>query len=173
MNQDDANLCLLKLIKKTKLIYDRDWKNHKFQKMKIASTTEKGDIGEDFLEKILSICGYKNITGPKGRRGQYDVFVKHGDKELFFEVKVATKDVNGSFQFNGIRYDTKYTHLFCLGVSPDGLGYLMYKKSDLHSETLTSMAKGSNAAHKLTKKSGDLRSFDDFENELEDIFNIK
>ena len=140
------------------------WTKNKFKIFKLMSTTEKGDIGEDFLSIMLKACGYEKVVVVKGRRGSYDVSVERGYKKILFESKVATLDTNSSFQFNGIRYDTEYTHLFCLGISPDKIGYIIVKKQLLGNDPhrMVSMAKGSNSAFKLTKKEGELNNFNDF-----------
>ena len=149
----------------------QQWNNTQFSVFKGLSTTEKGNTGEDFLASILKLCGYSDVNVLEGRRGHYDVIFKHNKKEILFEVKVATKDVNGSFQFNGIRYDTKYTHLFCLGISPDKIGYLIIKKELVGTDKykMVSMAKGSNSSFKLTKKENLLNSFDEFDTDIRSI----
>lgn len=161
---------LLNIANKHNFSFNR-WTDKKFAIFKLASTTEKGDIGEDFLADILKTCGYKNVKVLEGRRGHYDVSVKHKNKDIYFEVKVATRDIHKAFQFNGIRYDTKYTHLFCLGVSPDKIGYLMIEKILVGNDNykMVSMAKGSNASFKLTKKESLLNSFDKFNDEIINI----
>jgi hypothetical protein len=162
---EEAEKTLKELIDKRNFVYEKTWLSHKFGKLKPASTTEKGDIGEDLLASLLEQIGYKDVLVVKGRRNQYDVSI---GKETFFEVKVATQDTNKSFQFNGVRYDTKYTHLFCLGVMPDSIKYLIIAKTSLlgKEHTLTSMAKGSNATYKLTKKESCLRDFSNLKEDL-------
>ncbi len=169
--KEEAEKILLELIESRKFIYEKEWLEHKFGKLKLASSTEKGDIGEDFLKSLLEKIGYKDIEVVKGRRGHYDVSV---GETIFFEVKVATQDINKSFQFNGIRYDTNYTHLFCLGIMPDKIKYLIVaKKTLMDSEhTLTSMARGSNASFKLTKNENDLKDFIDLEENLKLLPNL-
>lgn len=161
----EAEKMLVELIEKREFIYEKKWLNYRFGKLKLASTTEKGDIGEDLLALLLRKIGYKDVNVVKGRRDHYDVSI--GDK-TFFEVKVATQDTSKSFQFNGIRYDTKYTHLFCLGVMPNNIKYLIVAKKSLMDKEhpLTSMAKGSNATFKLTKKESNLRDFDGLKEDL-------
>ncbi len=90
---------------------------------------------------------------------------------MFFEVKTATQDTNNNFQFNGIRYDTNYTHLFCLGISPDNIYYLIVEKEALGKDNhkMVSMAKGSNASFKLTKTIENLNSFSKFSDNIEKI----
>ncbi len=163
------------LFKKTadnvKSVFSKKWAGHKFEVLKFISTTEKGDIGEDFLATLLDKCGYKYIEVVTGHRGQYDVAIKDktGKNVVEFEVKVATEDVNSHFQFNGIRYDTKYTHLFCFGISPDDISYIIINKNDLNKHSMVSMAKNSNASFKLTKSKKNLRCFDDFCNDINAI----
>lgn len=38
-----------------------------------------------------------------------------------FELKMATEDVHGSFQFNHIRYHRPYDALLCLGIAPENI----------------------------------------------------
>lgn len=161
----EAEKMLIELIEKRDFVYEEKWLSHKFGKLKLASTTEKGDIGEDLLASLLKQIGYADVNVVKGRRNQYDVSI---EGKTFFEVKVATQDTNKSFQFNGVRYDTKYTHLFCLGVMPDSIKYLIIAKNSLLNKehTLTSMAKGSNATFKLTKKESNLKDFDKLQEDL-------
>ena len=115
------------LLEKKPSIYEQIWKGRPFEKTKYIATTEKGDLGEDFLECMLRYLGYSEVHTKKGRRGQYDVSIKSGKKSIFFEVKVASQDTNDNFQFNGIRYDTNYSLLFCLGITPNTLAYLIIK----------------------------------------------
>ncbi len=115
--------------------------------------------------------GYESVTVIKGRRGHYDIAIKWEEKECLIEVKVATIDVHSNFQFNGVSYDTKYTHLFCLGISPNSIGYLIIPKNELDNHSLVSMAKGSNATFKITKKETLLRSFDLFESDVKAMMN--
>lgn len=144
------------------------WVGKRFGILKLASTTEKGDIGEDFVAELLRKCGYDDVTTVKGRRGHYDISAVIDGKEVKFEVKVATQDTNGNFQFAGIRYDTQYTHLFCLGITPDKIGFLIIQKQDLGRppHKLVSMQRGTNSSFNLTKKLDDLLSFDKFQDEI-------
>lgn len=167
ITQDVAESKLIHLTSEKDFKHEK-WKG-KFATLKLASSTEKGDIGEDFLAAIIKDCGYSSVEVVKGRRGHYDVRVQHSDKELLFEVKVATLDSSGSFQFNGIRYDTHYTHLFCLGVSPATIGFLIIAKEAIGKDPhkMAPMARGSNSTFKLTKREDILLSFDTFANRLE------
>ena len=159
-----AEATISKLIKGRKFTYQQ-WTGHAFARLKFASSTEKGNVGEDFLAKMITAHGYSDVDVVKGRRGQHDVCVRNGDRDVRFEVKVATRDVNGGFQFNGIRYDTRYTHLFFLGIAPDAIYYEIVPKGKIGSEgyTMVAMQKRTNATFKITRPEKGLRGFDDFE----------
>lgn len=159
------------LLEKKPSIYEQVWKGRPFEKIKYIATTEKGDLGEDFLERMLRHLGYSEVHTKKGRRGQYDVSIKSGKRSMFFEVKVASQDTNDNFQFNGIRYDTNYSHLFCLGITPDTLAYLIIKKGQIGSGNykMVTMAKGSNATFKLTRTLEQLKSFDAFDADIKNF----
>lgn len=107
--------------------------------------------------------GLKQVSIPETHRGQYDVELYSPNKEIKFEVKVATQDVHGSFQFNGVRYDRDFTHLFCLGIMPNDVRFTIVPRADFHKYTLVSMAQGSNATFKLTRRETDLLTFSQFE----------
>lgn len=173
ITQDSAESALLELTEGTSFKH-QEW-NGKFKALKLASSTEKGNIGEDFLARMARECGYTDAEVVKERRGQYDVRIGHGDKEVTFEVKVATLDTNNSFQFNGIRYDTKYTHLFCLGISPNTIGFLVIDKKELDKKEqgdykMVSMQKGGSEVFKLTRREDALLGFEAFAEVLSGLF---
>ena len=79
--------------------------------------------------------------------------------EVKFELKTATEDIGGNFQFNHIRYHREYDAVLCLGVSPNDLYFGLWSKADIttgKAGNLVSMEKGTSASHKLTKKPKDL-----------------
>lgn len=147
--------------------WDR-WIGTTFQQFKFMSNTKKGNKGEDFLVKLLKKEGYASAKTKSNRRGRFDVKVEINGKDIEFEVKVATQDVNGSHQFNGIRYDREYTHLFCLGITPEDVKFMIIAKQDLGGDnhTMTTMAKDTEAAFKLTKKTDELNDFDQFSDRI-------
>jgi hypothetical protein len=172
ITHEKANNMFEKAILNIQPVFYKKWQGHKFEISKLISTTEKGDMGEDFLSSVLKECGYQNVEVVKGRRGHFDVEVKQIPNIVQFEVKVATEDTNSHFQFNGIRYDTKYTHLFCFGISPNDIGYIIINKNDLNNHSMVSMAKGSNSSFKLTKNKKDLKNFDIFCDDMKIITGI-
>lgn len=163
MDGEKAEGHLVALVEKGEFRHS-EWVGKKFGSLKLASSTEKGNIGEDFLAALLREMGRVDVEVVKGRRGEYDV----GVGAVKFEVKVATLDVHGSFQFNGVRYDTKYTHLFFLGVLPESLRYEIVAKQTLGDGgyTMVAMAKGTNSSFKVTLPEKRMKSFDRFEAEV-------
>ena len=89
-----------------------------------------------------------------------------------FELKTATEDVHGSFQFNHIRYHRPYDALLCLGITPENILFDAWSKAEVvtgRAGRLVSMDKGSSATHKLTRRRGQLRLIDEFETHLLEI----
>lgn len=129
----------------------------------------KARLVKIYFFKILHEIGYLLSEINPNRKGDWDVITPNGNQIAKFEVKVATLDTHHNHQFNGIRYDSKYIHLFLLGVSPNELKNKIVAKSDLNNFSLVSTQKGANAAFKLTLRAKDLNSFDGFETELNDL----
>ena len=74
--------------------------------------------------------------------------------------------------FNGVQFDTRYTHLFCLGIAPTTAYYLIVPKEWLNNREdfmLVSMQKSTNATFKLTKPEAQLFSFDNFGHQIAQI----
>ena len=57
--------------------------------------------------------------------------------ETLFENKTATLGINGSYQFNAFRKDKNFTHLFCLGIAPNEICYVIISKDNLYNEMYT------------------------------------
>ena len=171
MKQENAENLLLKIVE-TRKFSGKIWEGSKFELFKTMPTTNKGDIGEDFLAALLENNKCSDVEVVKGRRGHYDVKATYNGKVATFEVKVATQDTNGSFQFNGVRYDTQYTHLFCLAISPNSIGFLLIRKDEVGKppHNMVAMARNTNAAFKLTKRESDLSSFSQFSTALKEAF---
>ena len=97
----------------------KNWLGSKNEKIKPLSTTEKGTIGEKILEaNINNISDDYKAEFPKIRKGDYDIRGLNIGKNTYqdFEVKFATEDSNGSFQFNAMKLDAVYDYLFCISV---------------------------------------------------------
>ena len=98
------------------------WKEGDFIGIKTVSNTKVGSIGQDFIEGLcnaLSIpCSFPlRKDNTRMTQSPWDIETY----EVKFELKTATEDTNGSFQFNHIRYHRPYDAVLCLGVTPKEL----------------------------------------------------
>lgn len=112
----------------------KKWLDSKNEKIKPLSTTEKGTIGEKILEaNINNISDNYRAEFPEIRKGDYDVRGINIIKNIFkdFEVKLATEDNNGGFQFNAMKLDAEYDYLFCIGISPETEWFQIISKENL------------------------------------------
>jgi len=69
-----------------------------------------------------------------------------------FELKTATEDIGGSFQFNHLRYHREYDAVLCIGIAPSDIYMGSWTKADVATGAagkLVSMEKGANASYKL------------------------
>lgn len=156
-----------------KNVDDPKWNEGDFVGIKTVSNTKVGSIGQDFIEglcKSLSIPHSFPIREDKSRMTQspWDIEIK-GVK---FELKTATEDTNGSFQFNHIRYHRPYDAVLCLGVTPNELYFGLWSKPDIltgKAGNLVTMEKGANASYKLTKKPSHLFPITFFEEKINEF----
>lgn len=131
-------------------IIDKKWTGQPHEAFKHLANSSKGDAGEEFIKRYTEALGFK-IENRVSRLGDWDVKIN----EKTFEVKCSTEDITGSFQFNHIRYDSKYDYLLCLGVSPNNLVFDIWPKGEVATGlagNLVSMGKNQNSSFKLTKK---------------------
>ena len=149
------------------------WNEGDFIGIKTVSNTKVGSIGQDFIESLcnaLSIpCSFPlNKDGSRATQNPWDIEIG-GVK---FELKTATEDVNGSFQFNHLRYHRSYDAVLALGVTPNELYFGLWSKADVatgKAGTLVTMEKGANASYKLTKKPSHLMPITDFEQKIKEF----
>lgn len=130
---------------------NQQWEIGRFSAIKPLTPTEKGNIAEDFVEWLGQRMGLPTER-PESRRGEWDVSI--GGTAI--EVKVATLDVHGMFQFNGIRRDYNYDLLVVVGIAPSDVWLNVYAKDDLDGLTLVPMQRNTNATFKLTRSPDDL-----------------
>ena len=142
------------------------WDNATFEQIKRVSNTKVGDVGQDFIEKISDIFGYEcvfplNNKGKRAKQSPWDIQIGG----IKFELKTASEDVSGAFQFNHIRYHRPYQGVICLGISPNSIYFNIWSKAQITTGDaghLVSMEKGANASFKLNKKPKDLYPIDEF-----------
>lgn len=145
------------------------WVGAPFEKIKRISNTKVGDVGQDFVERLCRHIGFEcefpESGGQRSRNSPWDIRIEG----MTFELKTATEDVHGNFQFNHIRYHRTYEGVLCVGVAPDVILFDAWSKADVvtgRAGRLVSMDAGSSATHKLTKRPGQLRPIADFEEHL-------
>ena len=81
-----------------------------------------------------------------------------------FEVKTASLGAKGTFQFNHIRLDRTYNFLLCLGICPDRIVFLAWRKgvvSEGGAGSLVRMAEGQSTTHKITKRLAEMRPIEE------------
>jgi hypothetical protein len=143
------------------------WVGKPFEHIKRLSNSKVGDVGQDFVEALCREVGLDcefplNRKGTRARQNPWDIKVEGVD----FELKTATEDVSGSFQFNHIRYHRPYDAVLCVGISPDNIYMNTWSKAEIvtgKAGNLVSMESGANASYKLTKRPDALHSIDEFE----------
>ena len=150
----DYEKLLIEALKKN--VDDSKWKSGVFIGIKTVSNTKVGNVGQDFIE---GLCGVLSIpcsfplkeNGKRSTQSPWDIKIN----DIKFELKTATEDVNGSFQFDHVRYHRPYDAVLCLGVTPNELYFRMWSKAEITTQKagkLASMEKQANASFKLTKK---------------------
>lgn len=148
----------------------KKWENGDFVGIKVLSNTKVGAVGQDFIEELCGALGIPilfpvNKQNKKASQSPWDVKLNN----ITFELKTATEDVGGKFQFNHIRYHRVYDAVLCLGISPNELLFNIYSKADIatgKAGKLVSMEQAGNASYKLTKSKHELFHIDSFAEKL-------
>ena len=149
------------------------WEEGDFIGIKSISNTKVGSVGQDFIE---SLCEQLNIPtvfpmnkdNKRATQSPWDIKINN----INFELKTATEDTNGKFQFNHLRYHREYQAVLCLGVSPNELFFNLWSKADVvtgKAGKLVSMEKSANASYKLTKAKKDLFEISEFEQKIKEF----
>ena len=78
------------------------WINSRYEIVKAAAMTPKGDFGEEVTATLI-----KELVGMpaeiiNGGKGEFDILT---ESKVTFENKLATEDTHGGFQFNGLKND--------------------------------------------------------------------
>jgi hypothetical protein len=146
------------------------WNEGDFVGIKTVSNTKVGSVGQAFIE---SLCDALSIPYNFPEKENYERLTQSPwDIEIYgvkFELKTATEDTSGSFQFNHIRYHRPYDAVLCLGVTPNELYFGIWSKADVvtgKAGNLVTMEKGANASFKLTKKPSGLFPITEFEQRI-------
>ena len=130
---------------------------------KIADNTPKGDAGEQIVGEIFNqiYTGlYPNsvvtVDVVGADKGDYDVIVKiSGHFDIKIEVKTATEDSNGKFQWNGLKKKIDYDYAFGLGVTPDDFVFAIQPREYLEETLTTNMSRDVEGSYKWSSKKDD------------------
>jgi len=166
----DPMAILIKIAKEKHI--DSKWFGKPLYLIKILANTSKGDLAESFVAEYSTALGF-NVVKNRTRQGEYDLKI-NGKK---FEVKMATEDISGNFQFNHIRLDNVYDWLLCIGVAPDAILFDMYSKGEVANNrvgTLVPMGRGqttrfSVSSFKLTKPKRALHPISEFKDKIQSL----
>ena len=85
-----------------------------------------------------------------GGIGEFDIILETPNTTLRLEHKLATEDTNGGFQFNGIKKEIDYDYVYCFGVSPNDLWFIIQTRKWCEMNLTTNMAKNVEGGYKYT-----------------------
>ena len=95
--------------------------------------------------------GYEVIVKVVGaEKGDYDVIITVSalDITIKIEVKTATEDSNGKFQWNGLKKGIDYDYAFGLGVRPDSFDFAIQSRQYLEETLTTNMSRDVEGSYK-------------------------
>ena len=146
------------------------WDGAPFEAIRRVPNTKVGDVGQDFVEALCVDAEFacvfpEKADGTRLRQSPWDIQIEG----TTFELKTATEDVKGAFQFNHIRYHRDYQALLCIGIGPAAIYMDAWSKADVttgKAGNLVTMEKGANASYKLTKRPDQLRPISAFEDHV-------
>ncbi len=136
------------------------WVDAPLSRVKLLSNSHVGKVGQDFVQEWCAELGLE-WGGAPSEQHPWDARIGG----VTFEVKTATEDVRGAFQFNHIRLHRDYQAVLCLGIAPDAVLFHCWRKgyvAEGRAGNLVTMDQGSSATWKLTKKKQDLLPIDQF-----------
>ena len=135
------------------------WTGSPLESFRRVANTNRGDIGEEFVYRYLKQFAIP-VSQSESRVKEWDLMIA-GKR---FELKTASEDVGGAFQFNHIRLDRNYQYLLCLGIRPAAIMFRAWRKgavSEGEAGRLVRMAEGQSVTYKLTKKPTHMMDIED------------
>ena len=134
------------------------WADSPLEAYRRIGMTNRGEIGEQFIEQYLNHFGIQVRNGTRTDETDRRIGT------MLLEIKTAGLGANGTFQFNHVRLDRNYHHLICLGICPNQLVFNMWPHGVVRNHgagTLVAMAQGQLVTYKLTKRLADMRPIAD------------
>lgn len=146
------------------------WSGQPFEHIRHLPNTKVGDVGQDFVERLCNEfkfdCKFpQKADGSRSRQSSWDIQIEG----ITFELKTASEDVKGAFQFNHIRYHRDYDALLCIGIGPSEIFMDAWTKAEVttgKAGNLVSMEKQATASYKLTKRREQLYPIAEFEDRM-------
>ena len=135
------------------------WTGAPLEAFRRVANTNRGDIGEEFVCRYLAQHGIG--ASKEGSRVSVADMQIMGKK---IEIKTASEDTGGNFQFNHVRLDRRYDYLLCLGVRPAEIVFNAWTKGEVSESkagNLVRMAEGQSVTFKLTKRPATMRRIED------------
>ena len=146
------------------------WSGATLEPFRQVANTNRGDIGEEFVARYLDQFEIPVIRS-ESRIQPWDLEVAG----LKFEVKTASEDRGGSFQFNHIRLDRGYDYLLCLGIRPEDILFNGWRKGEVSegvAGSLVRMAEGQSVTHKLTNRPADMKKIEELPDWVRSITSV-
>jgi hypothetical protein len=134
------------------------WANSPLEAYRRLGMTNRGEIGEQFIERYLNRFGIRVMNGNRADETDRRIGT------MLLEIKTAGLGAKGNFQFNHVRLDRNYHHLICLGVCPNQLVFNMWPEDVVRANgagRLVTMARDQLVTYKLTKRFDDMRPIAD------------
>lgn len=131
------------------------WTGAPLASFRNVANTNRGQIGEAFIHRYLNENGIDTSNGTR---------IDMSIKGRYFEVKTASEDISGSFQFNHVRLDREYEYLLCLGIAPASIWFNAWRKGYVAEGTAgkpVRMAEGQSVTFKLTKRKEAMRPIEE------------
>jgi len=153
-NEDEIYKMVEPLLDTLKERVEDKWFNSKYEAVKAASNTPKGDFGEAVTTLLINEIVGVGADIINSGKGAFDILTNSGIK---FENKLATEDTSGGFQFNGIKKDVDYDYVFGIGVSPNDLWFGIWSKKEIKELTVSMTKDGSDSFKLSARKNSDAK----------------
>lgn len=150
----------------------------KFYKVKELSIDERGRNGQEFLQNVFKLMGYRT-QGDNEKTGEWDIKINNWR----VEVKTACLDRSGKFQHESLHKTNNYDFVFFLDIAPDNIYFAVTKYKDIPFDIIhergnetqrTKRTTGVGFKYDFTYKTGDKKipKYHGIVNTVEDMKNI-
>lgn len=102
------------------------WKGSPFYDIKNLEISRRGDVGEDFVRRVLEQLDHE-VEGNPSKDADWDLMV---DGKIRLEIKTATLG-NKKFQHDNIRKNREFDAVILIGIAPNCIYLTCVAKSKL------------------------------------------